>query len=96
MHPILNLSIQAQDSARASIPKILGLIVDYYEHQTKERTIDQRFLNHYTWPIAKQNKLRHDSYYSFDNSEKFNSPDHFPADINIGFSWQAFFEKVCK
>jgi len=81
---------------RNSIPKVSELIVDYYDHQAKERTIDQRFLRHYIWPIAKQNNLCHDSHYSFDNSEKFNSLGHLPTDLNIGISWQTFFERACK
>lgn len=81
---------------RGSIPKVSELIVDYYDHNPKERTIDQRFLRHYIWPIAKQSKLCHDNIYSFDNSKKFNSLGHLPADLNIGIGWQAFFEKACK
>ena len=81
---------------RGAIPKTSELIVDYYDHHPKERTIDQRFLRHYIWPIAKQSKLCHDSHYSFDNSTKFNSLGHLPTDVNIGISWQTFFEKACK
>jgi len=81
---------------RGAIPKTSELIVNYYDQHPKERTIDQRFLRHYIWPIAKQSTLCHDSNYSFNNSKKFNSLGQLPTDLNIGINWQNFFEKVCK
>ncbi len=81
---------------RGAIPDIAKLIVNYYDKQPKERTIDQRFLRHYIWPIAKQSMLCHDSNYSFNNSKKFNSLGQLPTGLNMGINWQAFFEKSCK
>ena len=83
-------------SVRGAIPGIADLIVDYYDHHPKERTIDQRFLRHYIWPIAKQSNLCHDSHYNFENSKNFNPSGRLPPDLNIGINWQLFFEKAGK
>lgn len=81
---------------KGAIPCIVDLIVDYYDHHSKERTIDQRFLRHYIWPIAKQSNLCHDSHYDFGISKNFSRLGQLPSDLNIGIGWQAFFKKACR
>jgi len=78
---------------RGALPCIANLIVDYYDNHTKERTIDQRFLRHFIWPIVKQSYLCHDSHYTFGKTKKFNRLGQLPSDLNIGINWQSFFEK---
>ncbi len=81
-------------AVRGAIPKASELIVDYYDRHAKERTIDQRFLRHYIWPLAKQSHLCHDSQYNFNQSRSYQSLGCLPDDLNIGMNWQAFFERL--
>ena len=79
---------------RGSIPDMTGLIVDYYDHHAKERTIDQRFLRHYIWPIVKQSHLCHDSHYSCFGSKKFPALGRYPKHFgNVGMNWQAIYQQ---
>ncbi len=81
-------------AVKGAIPKIPQLIVAYYDHHAKERTIDQRFLRHYIWPLAKQSNLCHDSHYNFNQSIKYNNLGQLPDALNIGMNWQAFLQKT--
>lgn len=78
-------------AVKGAIPKMSDLIVNYYDNNLKERTIDQRFLRHYIWPIAKQSNLCHDNYYDFDGSKKFQTIGGFPEGLNVGISWSEFY-----
>lgn len=72
-----------------AIPHMSRLIVDYYDHHAKERTIDQRFLRHYVWPLVKQSYLCHDSQFEFDRPRKFPALGRYPRGTgNVGMNWQ--------
>lgn len=72
---------------RGAIPNLGDLIVDYYDNNSKERTIDQRFLRHYIWPFVKESNLCHDSCFQFNNSQKFPILGDYPDGTgNVGMS----------
>ncbi len=79
---------------RGAIPKMIELIVDFYDNNSKERTIDQRFLRYSLWPIIKKSYLCHDSCFEFDNSKKFPQLGQYPQGTgNVGINWQSIYGK---
>ncbi len=79
---------------RGAIPNIVELIVNYYDNNGKERTIDQHFLRYRLWPIVKQSNLCHDSHYSFSNARKFPVLGRCPKQLgNVGMDWEVFYNK---
>ena len=75
---------------RGAIPNISDLIVDYYDNNLKERTIDQRFLRHYIWPFVKESNLCHDSCFHFNRSRNFPKYGGYPDGTgNVGMSFRS-------
>ena len=76
-----------------AIPQLTELIVDYYDNHGKERTIDQRFLRHYLWPIIKQSYYCHDSHFNFGSCNPFPLLGKYPKSLgNVGMD----FTVACK
>lgn len=77
-----------------AIPGISDLIVDFYDNNPKERTIDQRFLRYYIWPFVKTDYLCHDSHFAFNNSRNFSNLGRYPEGTgNVGINWQSIYNR---
>lgn len=77
-----------------AIPRMTDLVVHYYDHHPRERTIDQRFLRHYLWPLVRQSCLSHDSRHRFHEARPFPTLGRFPSGTgNVGIDWSVLYDR---
>lgn len=75
---------------KGALPDLKPLIDSFYEKVEIERTIDQRFLRWYVWPVAREDHLAHDEYFSFGNATGFPAIGKNGPGIHIGANWNVF------
>jgi len=68
-------------------PDLTGYIADFCQDEQIERTLDQRFLRYYIWPIIKDDNLCHDSLFRVFGSMPFPDRDHLDLNDVAGMNW---------
>ncbi len=78
---------------RGALPDLKPLIDSFYTKAEIERTIDQRFLRWYVWPLVKDDHLAHDEYFGFGNSARFPAYGRNGSGMHVGSNWHVFDRK---
>ena len=65
----------------------------FYFYAQKERTVDQRFLQFFVWPIIKNECLTHDDYFKFGNNvAEYSKYGKNSKDDSIAKRWTGYFQ----
>ncbi|WP_211830436.1 tetratricopeptide repeat protein [Kistimonas asteriae] len=75
-----------------ALPELQPLFNEYYQGNTKERTIDQLFLRETVWPYIRTNHVVHDDYFRFGNTVEFHEENINVPGVHIGQNWDAFLQ----
>jgi len=75
---------------RGALPDLKPLIDSFYGVAEVERTIDQRFLRWYVWPLIKDDHLAHDEYFLFGKATRFPAHGRNGTRMHVGANWHVF------
>lgn len=77
-----------------ALPDMKAVFNAYIKQTDPERTMDQRFLRQFVWPLLKQSYICHDSQFEFGDWAPFPSVGRFPSRRwHVGMDWSVLQRK---
>lgn len=71
------------------LPKLEPVYDRYVKRVDNERTVDQRFLREYVWPLIRDSHLAHDSYFEFYGASRLPVFSGDAGEGHVGQAWPA-------